>query len=161
MTASKRNVLKIIVLLVVGAAFNLILLAFAGAILESKFDLRQHFLDAQRYPAASEALAEAFHAKDFWSDLGAIPIIGCLIGVYAGLVQRRKPALFAIGCLLPMLAYEVMTQPVRTWPTLLSARYFGMRVVGFLLAILVAVSLRGFLNKGASSGRVGATAQSP
>jgi len=148
---SKQSTLKIIVLVVGGAVLNVGLLAFSGWILERKFDLREHFLEAQRSPAASAALADAFRAKDVWADLLVIPIVGCLIGAYAGLVRGRKPALFAVGCLMPVLLYEIMTEPVQGWSAPLKVRYFGMRVLGFLLAMLVAASLRGFLDKGVSS----------
>jgi hypothetical protein len=120
-TTLKPAALNFLALLLCGLALNVVFLGFTGAILERKFELRQHFLEAQRSPPASEALAEAFCAKDVWGDFVAVPIIGCLIGAYAELLQRRKSALLV--CLLPMFAYEVLTQPVRTWPVFLDAGY--------------------------------------
>ena len=152
MTTPKQSALRIIVLLVGGVVLNIILLAFAGAILQSKFELRRHFLEAQQSPAASKALTDAFRAQNLWWDFVAVPIVGCLIGAYAGLFQKRKPALLAVGCLVPMLTYELVTQPLRTWPVALDLRYFGTRAAGFVLAILVAASLRGLRDRRTSAG---------
>jgi len=148
---SFKSALKIIALLVGGAVLNVLLLAFAEAALEKQVQLRQHLLEAQQSPAASGSLSEAFRTKDVLADFIVVPMIGCLIGAYAGVLQRRKPGLLAVACLLPMFLYEVASQPVGAWPAQVDARYFGMRLLGFLLAIAVAASLRGLRDKRASA----------
>jgi hypothetical protein len=141
------NPIKRVGVFVGGVFLNLLLLALAGALLERQFDLRGHLLAAQRSGVVSNDLEGAFRAKDVWADLVAVPIIGCLIGVYAAFVQKKTPALLAVACLLPISVYEIATEPVGRWSRLVDMRYFGMRVVEFLLAIAVAALLRRFLDR--------------
>jgi hypothetical protein len=78
----------------------------------------------------------------------AVSMIGCLIGMYAALLQREKAPLLAVACLLPMFMYVTFaSQPVRTWPLRTDVLYFSMHAVVFLLAVVTAALVRGFLDK--------------
>lgn len=139
MTGSKGNALRSIGLFVLGVVLNVMILAFFSMILLNHLQARQYFFEASRSPAASEALRRAFDVKDAWMDFVAIPIIGCLIGAYAGLLQRGRPVLLAIGCLLPTFLYEIATEPIHAWSSLADLRYFGTRTLEFLLAVVFAL----------------------
>ena len=138
---SLKNCSKITALIVGGILLNIVLLIGAEALLEKQFSLGQKLLAAKASPAASEAFLDAFHTKDMWADFIVVPVIGCVIGIYAGILQKRGPAALAIACLAPELLYEVISEPVRTWPAGLDIRYFGMRLVELLLAAGLAIFL--------------------
>jgi hypothetical protein len=154
MTASGTKPLRMFFLFMGGVLLNVALYVVAGAMLIKQFDLQGQVLQAQHSAAAYGGLTNSFRTKDLWADFAVVPIIGCLIGLYAALLERKKPGLLAVACLLPMFLYEVISQPVGAWSVLGDIRYFGARAVGFLAAVGVALSLRGFLNRRRSPNRV-------
>jgi hypothetical protein len=151
MTATKTRVLRVFVVFVGGVLLNFLLLAFAGQMLMRQLEMRKHFLEAQHSAAAYNDLAEAFRSKGMWVNFAVMPMIGCLIGAYAAFCQREKPALLAVACLLPVLVYEITSQPLQSWPLRTDLQYFGVHALEFTLAVVAAAFLREFLNKRRSS----------
>lgn len=151
MTTRRATWLGIFFVFVGGVLLNIALYVAAGAILTKELDLHRRLLEAQHSALAYSSLVESFHLKDTWADFGVVPIIGCIIGAYAGFLQRKRPALLALACLLPMFLYEITSQPVGTWSAWTNVRYFGMRAVALLLAIGVAASVRRFSDRRSSA----------
>jgi hypothetical protein len=148
MTALKTKPLRVVAVFVGGVLLNFLLLAFASQILLKQLEPGRYWSDAQHSAAAYNALPRTVRVKEMWVVFVAVPMIGCLIGMYAAFVQREKAPLLAVACLLPMFVYVAFTsEPVRTWPLRTDVLYFSMHAVVFLLAVVTAALVRGFLDK--------------
>jgi hypothetical protein len=140
-----RRVLKLLCVFISGALLCVLFYAVAGTILESHFRLAEHLREAHESDAAYRSALATLRSKNEWRDFFALPIIGCLIGVYAALVQRKRAPLLAVACLLPMLVFEATRVSVRSWALTTDLQVLASRAVEFLFAIIVAASARGSL----------------
>jgi hypothetical protein len=75
-------------------------------------------------------------------DFVVLPIMGCALGAYAGLLRKTKAPVLAIACLLPLLIFEIVGDPVGTWSNLKDIQFFGMRALELFLAGIVALGIR-------------------
>ncbi len=94
-----------------------------------------------------EDTAKAFRAKkNMWSNFAVIPVMGWLKGIYAAFFQKKGMPILAIACLLPLIVYELATEPVQIWSIRADVQYFGMRGVEVLLAIISSLSVCSWLD---------------
>lgn len=142
-----KKALRILSVFIGGALLSFVLYVLAAATMESHFGIQKHLLEAHTSDAAYTSATTALRAKNEWRDFLALPIIGCLIGVYAAFVQRKRAPILAVACLLPMLAFEANGVSVGSWAFITDLQVAASRAAEFLLAVVAAVSLRGFLDR--------------
>ena len=150
MTLNKKA-WRILPIFICGVFLSFVLYVLAGAFMQSHFQLQKQLVEAHGSDAAYANATATFRTMNEWRDFVALPIIGCLVGVYAALCQKKKASILAVACLLPMLVFEATGVSVQAWPFITDLQVLASRTVEFLLAIVVAASVRGFLNRRNSS----------
>lgn len=146
-----KKALRVLAVFICGALLSFVLYVLAAALMESYFGVQKHLLQAHTSNAAYTSATTALRAKNEWRDFLALPIIGCLIGAYAAFVQKKRAPMLAVACLLPMLAFEATGVSVGSWAFITGLQVAASRAAEFLLAVVVAVLLRGFLDRRHSS----------
>ncbi|WP_041855733.1 hypothetical protein [Candidatus Korobacter versatilis] len=137
--------MKIVLKYLAGTVLCLILIIWANAILDSHYEMPRLFAEARQTNNAVP-LISAMAAAHKWIEYVIAPLTGCVIGLYAALVQKRHANILAIAILLPFSLYALATESLRSLGIESVLGFLGANLVQFVLAAFVASALRRVLD---------------